>query len=108
MYEQRLTRTERLWRELRWAICLERCSVLTLRQRARGALTWFVAGLLIAAIGGVVYATQYPGAVVVLEPVLEHQDNRFTLLRLRFAHRGVEVGCYLVLKPERAGWTVTC
>ena len=47
MFEQRLTRTERLWRDLRWAVCPERCSVMTLRQRVRGALAWFLAGLLI-------------------------------------------------------------
>jgi len=108
MFEQRLTRTERLWRDLRWAVSPERCSVVTLRQRVRGALAWFLAGLLIAAIGGAVYARQFPGAVVALEPVLEHADNRFTLLRLRFEHWGVEVSCHLVLRPEFAGWTVTC
>lgn len=108
MFEQRLTRTERLWRDLRWAVSLERCSVLTLRQRIRGALTWLLAGLLLAAIGGAVYASRFPGDVIVLEPVLEHADNRFTLLRLRLAHRGVEVSCYLVLKPEHAGFTVSC
>jgi len=108
MFEQRLTRTERLWRDLRWLVSPERCSVLTLRTRMRGALTWFLAGLLIAAIGGAVYARQFPGAVVALEPVIEHADNRFTVLRLRLEHRGVEVSCYLVLRPEYAGWTVTC
>lgn len=108
MFEQKLTRTERLLRDLRWAVSPDRCSVMTLRQRVRGALTWFVAGLLLAAVGGVVYAVQFPGAVVALEPVLEHQGQHFTLLRLRLEHRGVEVGCHLVLYPERSGWTVTC
>ena len=108
MFEQKLTRTERLWRDLRWAMCPERCSVMTLRQRVRGALAWFLAGLLIAVAGGAVYARQFPGDVVVLAPVLEHHGERFTLLRLRLEHRGVEVSCYLVLRPDLAGWTVSC
>ena len=108
MFEPRLTSIERYMRELTWAVSPQRSVVLTLRERIRRALGWFVLGALCAALGVVLYAQRYPGEVSATDARLEQATPRYLVYSLGFEHRAVEVRCLLVVDRPHQAFTVSC
>lgn len=108
MFEPRMTQFELAWRELAWAVSPQRTAILTLGQRVRRALGWFVLGALVVANAAIWYAHRYPGDVVATDARLEDQSERFVVYSLGIEHRGVEVRCLLKINRELYGFTVSC
>lgn len=108
MFEPRLTRFERMVRELTWLVTPQRCSVLMLRERMRRALSWFVLGALCAVLGGIAYAHRFPAQVTAADARLEEQTERYLVYSIGTVRRGVEVRCLLTIYRQQQAFTVSC
>lgn len=114
MFEPEMTRLERAWAELRWALDPGRPLLMTVRQRVRAAVCWMLLGALLAANAIAWYAHAYPGEVTAVDARLEDQSERFLVWSIGLKHRGVEVRCLLSVDRLKsadrhdAAFTVSC
>jgi hypothetical protein len=93
---------------VRDALDLDRCELLTRRQRLTRAALWIALGAA-AALAAVVHVERaFSAPMQPLEPELIHDGERVSGLRFRFEHGWVEASCQVVIFWEVRKWTVKC
>lgn len=104
----RLTRIERAWSELRWALNPGRPILMTFGRLARTVIDWFLLGAVLMILAVMWYARAYPGEVTATDARLEEQTQRHLVYSVGVAHRGVEVRCLFVVDRLKLGFTLSC
>lgn len=103
-----MSRRDRIVRAVRRAFSLRACVGMTRATRLTRAALWLVLGVAIA-IGAREYDRRhYPAQVTMLTPVVEHVGERFTVIRFRFEHQGVESACHMKIYNDERTWSATC
>jgi hypothetical protein len=87
----------------------ERGIVLTASQRFWSAWIWVCVGAVIGSLlvaGGQRLAPVPP--VELLDPLIEHTSDGYSVYRLRMRWRGAEKSCELFVFHDRLTWRLTC
>lgn len=108
MFETILTpwqRARRAWREF---LDLSACRVFTVRQQIVWALACAAIGAAAAAVTAALQVDRL-APVTVLPPETERLQPDYSVYRIRFEWRGVEIpSCHIVIYGGTGKWTVKC
>lgn len=78
-------------------------------QRLVGAFFWTSVGFACAAVFVAYLRLAAPvPPVTLLQPVVEHSTDQYTVHRLRFEWRGTEKSCEFVVYHDRLTWRLQC
>ena len=108
MFEPILNRRQRARRALREFFDLSACRVFTMRQQILWALACGAIGAVAVSAAALLHADRL-APVDVLTPEIERFQPDYSVYRIRFGWRGMEISsCHIVIYGETGKWTVKC